>query len=168
VRGRIGYAPAHWMVYATGGFAWTYDQFTRTQISGMPVGGTATAGTVEDLFIVPRFGWTLGAGVEAKLPASWSARLEYLYTDYASRSVSFPQGAQGFTSDLTTQGVRFGFNYRPGAALGNGDFIAKGPPALEYDNFVLHGQSTFLTQYAPPFRSPYVGPNSLYPNQARE
>ena len=30
--GRIGYAPGHWLIYATGGLAWTHDQFTRTQI----------------------------------------------------------------------------------------------------------------------------------------
>jgi hypothetical protein len=29
VRGRIGYAPGHWLVYATGGFAWTYNQHAR-------------------------------------------------------------------------------------------------------------------------------------------
>src|SRR5258708_20084092 len=53
VRGRIGYAPAHWLVYATGGFAWTYEQFTRTQISGMPAGGTAVAHTLQNLSILP-------------------------------------------------------------------------------------------------------------------
>ena len=41
------------------------------------------------------------------------------------------------------------------------------PPA-ETDNFAIHGQSTFLEQYAFPFRNPYVGQNSLYPNQGRE
>ena len=25
VRGRVGYAPGHWLFYATGGFAWTYN-----------------------------------------------------------------------------------------------------------------------------------------------
>ena len=25
VRGRIGYAPGSWLLYATGGFAWTYN-----------------------------------------------------------------------------------------------------------------------------------------------
>jgi len=29
VRGRIGYAPGDWLLYATGGFAWTYDQLMR-------------------------------------------------------------------------------------------------------------------------------------------
>ena len=31
VRGRIGYAPGNWLFYATGGFAWTYDQLSLTQ-----------------------------------------------------------------------------------------------------------------------------------------
>ena len=44
----------------------------------------------------------------------------------------------------------------------------KGPSALETDRFAFHGQFTYLEQYAPPFRSPYVGQNSLIPNQARE
>src|SRR6516162_1716575 len=33
VRGRIGYAPGSWLFYATGGFAWTYDQLSVTQLS---------------------------------------------------------------------------------------------------------------------------------------
>jgi high affinity Mn2+ porin len=168
VRGRIGYAPGHWLVYATGGFAWTYDQFTRTQISGMPVGGTAVAGTAENLFIVPRTGWTAGGGVEVALPSNWTARLEYLYTDFGSRSVTFPAGAQRFDSGLAVQSVRLGFNYRPGAGAMTGEFFAKGPPALEMDNFSLHGQTTYLSQYAFPFRAPYHGPNSLDSNHGRE
>jgi high affinity Mn2+ porin len=169
VRGRIGYARGHWLAYATAGFAWSYDQFTRTQISGLPAGGTADAGTVENLFIVPRTGWTVGGGAEVALPSNWSARLEYLYTDYGSRSVDFPLGAQRFTSDLVTQSIRLGFNYRPGAeALKTGDVFAKGPPALDMDWFSLHGQTTFLEQYAFPFRAPYHGPNSLDANQGRE
>src|SRR5580704_2090386 len=65
LRGRIGYAPnfgtTHWLFYATGGFAWTYDQFTRTQIAGLPAGGTAVPGQAENLFVVPRVGGVAGA-----------------------------------------------------------------------------------------------------------
>ncbi len=42
------------------------------------------------------------------------------------------------------------------------------PPALQTDNFAVHGQTTFLEQYDPAFRAPYTGPNSLVPNQGRE
>jgi hypothetical protein len=33
VRGRIGYAPGSWLFYVTGGFAWTYNQQSLTQLS---------------------------------------------------------------------------------------------------------------------------------------
>ena len=33
VRGRIGYAPGYWLFYATGGFAWTYNQQSFTQVA---------------------------------------------------------------------------------------------------------------------------------------
>ena len=108
VRGRVGYAPGHWLFYATGGFAWSYDQFGRTQLAGMPAGGTAAPGTTENLFMVPRVGGAVGAGVEVALPSNWTARVEYLFTDYASRGVAFPAGAQSFNSGLTLNQLRLG------------------------------------------------------------
>jgi high affinity Mn2+ porin len=90
VRGRIGYAPGSWLFYATGGFAYSYDQFTRTQLAGTPLGGTAQLGAAETLFMVPRVGGALSGGVEVALTPSWIARLEYLYTGYASRGEFSP------------------------------------------------------------------------------
>ena len=168
VRGRIGYAPGHWLVYATGGFAWTYNQFTRMQLVGSPAGGTASPGDEESLFIVPRIGAVAGAGVEVALPSNWTARLEYLYTDYGSRSVNFATGAQRFDSNLAIQSVRLGFNYRLGANAIDPAIFTMGPAALDLDWFALHGQTTFLGQYAFPFRAPYHGPNSLDSNAGRE
>jgi high affinity Mn2+ porin len=172
LRGRIGYAPnigaSHWLFYATGGLAWSFDQFTRTQVAGMPAGGTAMPGTVENLFMQPRVGWTGGAGAEVALWSNWTARAEYLFIDYGSRSVLFPLGAQKFDSNLTLNEFRLGLNYRLNGDTGKAaDATAPWPPA-ETDNFAIHGQSTFLEQYAFPFRNPYVGQNSLYPNQGRE
>ena len=34
VRGRIGYAADNILFYTTGGFAWSNDQFVRTQLTG--------------------------------------------------------------------------------------------------------------------------------------
>ena len=65
----------HWLFYVTGGFAWSYDQFTRTQLAGIPAGGTAAAGTIENLFLVPRVGGAIGAGVELALASHWTAQL---------------------------------------------------------------------------------------------
>ena len=49
VRGRIGYAPGSWLLYATGGFAWTHNQQTLT----------LTSGTTESPQL-SRFGWMVG------------------------------------------------------------------------------------------------------------
>ena len=80
VRGRIGYAPGNWLFYATGGFAWTYDQLTLTQLA---------SGTTDMPFLW-RLGWAAGAGVEVPILPHWTARLEYLFTDYGITSVLFP------------------------------------------------------------------------------
>ncbi len=170
VRGRFGYAPrgTHWLFYATGGFAWSYDQFSRIQTAGVPAGGTAVPGTVETSFMVPRVGGIVGAGAELALNDKWAARFEYLYTDYASRSVSFPAGAQRFSSDLSLQTVRVALDYKLGKNGVDPDIFTKGMSDLELDRFALHGQLTFIEQYAAPFRSPYLGPHSLDPNQGRE
>ncbi|MGB3743371.1 MAG: carbohydrate porin [Xanthobacteraceae bacterium] len=168
VRGRVGYAAAQWLFYATGGFAYSFDHLGRTQVSGAAAGGTAVAGTVENLFLVPRIGGAAGAGVEVALTPNWTARLEYLFTDYGSRSVTFPAAAQRFDSDLALHTLRLGLDYKFGHDGIDPQIFTKGPDALDLGSFVVHGQTTFVEQYAPPFRSPYVGQNSLIPNQGRE
>ena len=165
VRGRVGYAPSGWLLYATGGLAWSFDQFSRTQLAGVPASGTALPGMVEARFMALRIGWVAGVGVEVALTSSWNARLEYLSAGFANRSVSFPAGAQTIDSDLTLRSIRLGLNYRIGQPH---DFFVKGPEALDMDRFAFHGQTTFLAQYAFPFRSPYRGQNSLSPNHGRE
>ena len=149
VRGRVGQVQGHWLLYATGGLAWTYDRFTRTQLAGVPVNGSAVPGTAESLFMVPRAGWAAGAGVEFALPSHWSARIEYLATGFGNRPVTFPAGAQRFDSDLLVQSIRLGLNYRIGERAWS-DVFAKGLPALEMDNFAFHAQTTYLSQYAFP------------------
>src|SRR5262249_59674105 len=52
LRGRVGYAPANWLFYATGGFAWTYNQQTLTQLAD---------GTTDSPFLW-RVGWGGGGG----------------------------------------------------------------------------------------------------------
>jgi high affinity Mn2+ porin len=168
MRGRLGYAFGDWLLYATGGFAYSFDHLTRTQVSGAAAAGTAVAGTVENLFMVPRIGGAAGAGIEIALTPRWLARLEYLYTGYASRGADFPAGAQHFNSDLAVHAVRIGLDYRLGRDRIDPQIFTKGPDALDLGSFAVHGQTTFVENYAPRFRSPYVGQNSLTPNQGRE
>ncbi len=173
MRARVGYAPnlsgtSNWLFYATGGLAFSYDQFTRVQLAGFPAGGTAVPGQIENAFLVPRFGGAVGAGVEVTLAAHWTAQFEYLFTDYGNRSVTFPAGAQRFDSNLTLSELRAGLNYRFNGDMSKSADKEVAPPALQMDNFAVHGQTTFLEQYDPPFRSPYTGTNSLIPNEGRE
>ena len=161
VRGRLGYGVGKWLFYLTGGFAWTFDQFARTQISGAPAGVAAATGESQSL--VPRYGGVVGAGANFVLNDKWSARVEYLYIDYAARDVAFPIAAQHFDASLALHTIRLGLDYKLGETAIDQDLFTKSMTALELDRFAFHGQTTFIEQYAAPFRSPYIGPQSQAP-----
>jgi high affinity Mn2+ porin len=154
MRGRMGYAPNHflgtsnWLFYATGGFAWAYDRQTVTQLA---------TGTTDMPFLW-RFGWAAGAGIEAPVAPHWTARLEYLFTDYGSSTSSFANGGQRFTSDFALHELRAGVDYHFGDQAA-ATMTAPGMPDLDNVNF--HGQVTFTWQGYPAIRSPYAGANSL-------
>jgi high affinity Mn2+ porin len=150
VRGRIGYAPGSWLFYATGGFAWAYDQANLTQIS---------TGITDSPFLW-RFGWAAGVGVEVAIDQRWSARLEYLYSGYGRSAASFTDLGQRFDSDLSLQELRAGLDYR----FGSNATVPNAPPeqaSTSGDVVNFHGQTTFTWQGYPPIHSPYEGPNSL-------
>ncbi len=150
-RARIGYAPGSWLFYATGGFAWTYNQQSLTQVS---------TGDSESPFLW-RLGWAAGAGVEIPVAPRWTARLEYLFTDYGISSVTFLGGAQRIDSDFSLQELRAGLNYQFGGDAPPANMVTKAPSGPDPDNVNFHGQTTFLEQAYPAFRSPYEGTNSL-------
>jgi high affinity Mn2+ porin len=152
LRGRVGYAPANWLIYATGGFAWTYDQLTLTQL--------ADETTIDSPFLW-RLGWAAGGGIEYAFAPNWTANFEYVFTKYGNSSVMFPNAGLQFTSDFSLQQVRAGLNYRfgGGGTNANGGSTGLPTPAMDLVNF--HGQSTFVWQGYPAIRSPYTGPFSL-------
>jgi high affinity Mn2+ porin len=159
VRGRLGYVLDPWLLYGTGGFAWAHDQLTRSQLAGTSAANNAT---------LWRPGWTLGAGVELPIGGQWSTTLGYQYSNFGRSHVTFPAPTQTFASDLSLHTVQLGLNYHIGDDAGLVELISNGPTALGLDWLALHGQTTFVGQYAFPFRAPYHGPNSLHPNQARQ
>jgi high affinity Mn2+ porin len=166
-RGRLGYVFDHWLVYGTAGVAWSYDKLQRTQLAVMPAGGNVVPGATETALLW-RWGWAAGAGVEIPIATNWSAKLEYLATDFGNRQKSFPAVGQAFSSDLSIQSLRLGLNYQLGAELSKSDALTMGVSPPDSDNFNLHGQTTLVSQYAFPFRAPYSGQNSLAPNAGRE
>ena len=167
VWGRVGYAFDHFLLYGTGGFAWTYDQLTRSQDASPVTGSFVPAGTLETKLLW-RLGWVAGIGVEIPITGNWSAKAEFLETGFGRRGAFFAASIDAFRSDFATQSVRVGLNYKIGDTNPISALITKTPEALETDRFAFHAQSTLLEQYTPPFRSPYVGTNSLNPNQGRE
>ena len=163
VRGRVGYALDHWLIYATGGFAWSYDQITRTQVAG----GALAPGTAESALLW-RLGWTAGVGVALPVAPHWTARIEYLFSDFGRRSETFPATSQWFDSDLTLQQVRLGLDYQFSGPGSPANITAPVPIGPAEDIWNVHGQTTFTEQYAPPFHAPYRGQNSLDSNIGRE
>ena len=166
IRGRVGYGFDQFLLYGTGGFAWTYEQITRTQTVA-DAAGLVAAGTVEPALFW-RLGWAAGIGVEIPMSNKWSAKLEFLETVFGRKTTLFGASADAFTSDLAMQSIRFGLNYHLDPANPAAELFTKGPSYLETDRFAFHAQATFVNQATPTFRSPYVGPNSLIPNQGRE
>jgi high affinity Mn2+ porin len=150
LRGRVGYAPGHWLFYGTGGLAWTYDRETLTQ---------AASGGTEDRFLY-RFGWAAGLGVETAIAPSWTVRGEYLWTGFPSVSENFPLSGQHVSSSFSEHQFRLALNYR----FDDPSRPASVAPSRFKDNadiFAVHGQATFVEQAHPAFRSPYEGTNSL-------
>ena len=152
---RLGYAPGDWLFYVTGGFAWAKDQMSLTQ----------AVHRRERIAVRVAPGWAAGAGVEVPIMANWTARLEYLFTDYGHTTAHFGNGLQPIRSDLALSELRVGLNYQ----FGGNPFAPQAQPAAALpawanwvtDNVSLHGQATFVWQGYPAFRSPYQGTNSL-------
>jgi outer membrane immunogenic protein len=105
-RARLGFAWGRLLPYVTGGLA----VGSLESSEGSPdAGGLSGSGTVT------RVGWTVGAGIEAKIDHRWSTKLEYLYVDLGS--------GEGFTDTLAgdtfsenvsfhTHILRAGVNYQ--------------------------------------------------------
>jgi len=166
VRGRIGYVlDNNWLVDGAGGFAWSYDQLNRTQVTG----GTLPPEADEGAFLW-RFGWAAGAGLEIPVAPNWSARGEYLYTGVDSQSRTFAGTPEVFNSNLSLHQVRLGLNYQLSDDIpaGGAGLITKVPAGPTEDIWAVHGQTTLVGQYAAPFRAPYSGQNSLAANAVRE
>lgn len=123
LRGRVGVTVTpSVLLYATGGGAYGSLQtdlgITTLSATGVPV-------TIGGSRNTDKFGWTVGAGIEAMFAANWSAKIEYLYMDLGSisNSVVLPVGA-GFplganvTSRVTDNIIRAGINYHFSAGPG--------------------------------------------------
>lgn len=112
LRPRVGYAVNQTLFYATGGLALTEMKYGTTFADS--TGQNEAAG-----FSKTVVGWTAGAGVEHAFTKNWSAKVEYLYSDFGKQSVSGPVSAGAAPTasivthdvDLKVNTVRGGLNY---------------------------------------------------------
>ena len=107
LRGRVGYAQAGWLLYATSGYAYGEVDTTATAVAG-PVAAQLGTNQFAD-------GWTAGGGAELALAPRWSVKVEYLHIDVA-RSTGFAFVGLPATgdqiharSDVARAGVNFRF-----------------------------------------------------------
>lgn len=117
VRGRLGVAAGPSLLYATGGLAFGRVDTTVTETDTFI---PAFAGTAMANRSATQTGWTIGAGIEAALAGSWTAKVEYLYVDLGSQTIaftdSFPVDTDTVTTRIRDNIVRAGLNYRFGGA----------------------------------------------------
>jgi outer membrane immunogenic protein len=96
IRGRVGYAFDRWLLYVTGGGAYSHNKLTS-----VPAGLSAEA---------TGWSWTVGGGVEMALWDRWSAKLEYLFIDTPDSTPVIAGTAT--TGSVDTNIIRVGLNYR--------------------------------------------------------
>jgi len=115
VAGRLGFAFDRTMVFVKGGGAWVHDNYD-TSFFATPFPNIH----VEDT----RWGWMFGTGVEHAFFGNWSAKVEYDYLDFGTRTTAFPGllaliGAnEAVDIRQRIHLVKFGLNYRFGYASG--------------------------------------------------
>ena len=96
LRPRAGVAADNWLLYGTGGIAYSAGddaRFPNTQ---------------------PRAGWTVGGGVEYAGGKQWSLGLEYLYADFGKSQSRTNFSAPGSPNEDHSQILRGRLNYRFG------------------------------------------------------
>jgi outer membrane immunogenic protein len=105
IRGRLGYAADHALLYVTGGAAFLSNE-TSIPSTGITIGGDDT-----------RVGWTVGAGLDYAFTNNWFTGLEYRYSQYEAKTFMYPipilnLGIVGFKQELNSNQVTARVGYK--------------------------------------------------------
>jgi outer membrane immunogenic protein len=120
-RARVGYANDGAMIYVTGGGAWMGIDSTEAINLAVTPGGPFAASAAS--FSDTKSGYSVGAGVEMRLWAGWTAKVEYLHLDVGGLTHSFfpgptfvfPGGSLTTTTGRIRDDIfRVGVNYKFG------------------------------------------------------
>jgi len=120
IRGRLGYVQGNWLIYGTGGVAFTHSNTTRTITNVVNPGAAAllTGRSAEDSGF--ETGWVAGGGIEWAIFPSLTLKLEYQHLEFSdiSRDFRYPTSNPNVTAnsfrhtstDLSIDTVRIGIN----------------------------------------------------------
>ena len=145
VRGRLGYVIDHRLLpFVTGGLAWAQTDV----LMNAPTDTSSRSAT--------HVGWTMGAGVEFALGGPWTAKVEYDFARLGDERYAAPPG---LVVDPVVHTFKLGMNYSldEQTAASSSSIVLPRADA----GWNIHGQTTFIEQGYPAFRSPYEGPHSL-------
>ncbi len=112
VRGRVGYAWDRFLVYGTGGFAYSQVNFSASAAVGTGGLGGAISTSQNDGLT----GWTAGGGFEYAITNNLTVKTEYLYVNLGTNTIANSNvlGVAGGNLKQTTTAniVRAGLNYK--------------------------------------------------------
>jgi outer membrane immunogenic protein len=134
VTGRAGFAANDFLFYAKGGAAWMGVHYTQNVVGA---GIFQSGQTIVDT----RSGFTIGGGIEFGMTENLSARLEYDFLDFGTKTYNFnnlgfnaagaavgtpltPVGAAPMSIKSVTQLITVGLNYRFNWA-GGGAYVTR-------------------------------------------
>ena len=109
VRGRFGYAVDNVLLYGTAGWAWSSNQYVRTQLTGALINATAGSDEAANKYLS---GWTAGAGVSVAFAQNWNVFAEYRYTSFGSTTLALPLSELSTTSTTKVSAIELGVNYK--------------------------------------------------------
>jgi outer membrane immunogenic protein len=119
VRGRVGYARDHMLIYATAGLAFGQVDYSGQYLITEPCCGTGNFADHKSSKFAT--GYVIGGGIERALNSNWSLKLEYQYINLGDASApgelylacGKPSGEHGEPDfDTGFHTVRVGLNYR--------------------------------------------------------
>jgi outer membrane immunogenic protein len=119
VRGRAGITPMdRVLLYVTGGLAVANLRYSSAFSDNTGLGGTEAVSLSST-----KAGWTVGGGIEGAITSDWTAKAEYLHSQFSGVSgtgfINVPFGTNVInhsTGDLKIDTVRVGLNYHFNAA----------------------------------------------------
>ncbi len=113
IRGRLGFLVMPTvMLYGTGGVAFQQVKYSASCAFATPGWCVADRAQTES---DTRVGWTVGAGVEARLWGNWLGRIDYRYADFGNKGFTIFPGtfdAVGVRTSLKTHTVQAGIAYK--------------------------------------------------------